>query len=267
MYRLLATDIDDTLLDPDGALPAVNRESLRDLAARGVAVVLTSGRAVVSTRMIAERIFDPEADEYLICFNGAVVTTTRSRKLISSVVLDREVVARVAHYAREQDLVLQAYGRDDFVVERDHELSRRYARDTDMQYRIVKNLAELDEGGTPKLLLIGDHDALAEHQRELSRLAPQASVMFSKPRYLEIVGEGIAKGSALRALAAKLDIPIEETLAIGDSLNDLSMIEAAGLGVAVANARSEVKEAADVVTERSAAEGAVSEVVARFFSA
>jgi hypothetical protein len=90
--------------------------------------------------------------------------------------------------------------------------------------------------------------------------------MFSKPRYLEVVPTGVGKGEALVELARLLGIPVSETIAIGDSLNDLSMIQMAGTGVAVANARAEVKAVAEFVTHRSASEGAVAEVCDRFFS-
>lgn len=271
MYRLLATDIDDTLLAPDGSLPQANHDALQRLHAAGITIVFCSGRADASIRKIAAPILEPADDEYYIAFNGALTVTARSRDVVSRRFLSAAAAARVLRYAREHGLYVQGYAGDDFVVESDHEYARMYARETKTTLRIVDDIAAALPDGTPKLLFIGDHDELARHQTALAKLPDDRpderfSLMFSKPHYLEVVARGVDKGDALVRLAETLGIAVEETLAVGDGDNDIAMIRAAGQGVAVADAKQAAREAADVVLESRASEGAIAEIARRFFN-
>jgi Cof subfamily protein (haloacid dehalogenase superfamily) len=87
----------------------------------------------------------------------------------------------------------------------------------------------------------------------------------SHPHFLEIMAPDIDKGTALRRLADHFELPMEQVMAIGDGGNDIEMLQAAGVGVAVANAEGRVKAVADVITERTNNEGAVAEVFRRYF--
>ena len=266
MYRLLATDIDDTILAPDGSLPEANRHALENLHRRGIAVVFSSGRATFSVREVAGRIITLADDEYIIGFNGARVVTAQSDRVLFQQLLPAEMLREVASYAREHDLLVQGYDSEEFIVEKDDPRCEDYSEDTGMEYRVVESIADALPGGSAKLLIIDEHENLLGHQKALEKLADgRWDVTFSKPHYLEIVSPGISKGEALRRLAEHLGVPIEETLAVGDSLNDRQMLEAAGLGVAVRNAREELKAIADVVLERTAQEGAIEELAERFF--
>lgn len=285
MYRLFATDIDDTVLAADGSLPEANRAALLSLHERGIPVVFSSGRADVSIRAVARRIIPLSDDEFLISFNGARVVRAESGAIVSEHLLAVDVVDAVARYAREHRIPVQAYRGERFLVERDTPEARMYEQSAQMPFDVVRDLAASIDSGTPKLLMIGDHDELLTHQRALGALAetlagsfsdsgdrgagparaPAFEVMFSKWNYLELVPAGVSKGSALRELCAKLEIPIADSVAAGDSINDIAMLKAAGVGVAVANAREEVKAAADVVLTRTADEGAMQELLERFF--
>lgn len=265
MYRLLATDIDDTLLAPDGSLPEANRKALFELHAAGVSIVFCSGRADVSIRNIASSILPLADDEYLISFNGARVVTADSRRIVTRRYVPHEAVERIAEYSRRNGLYLQGYEGDDFLVEQEIDWTSRYAQATNTEYRVVPSLASELTEGSPKLLIIGDHDLLESHLEGLAAAAGEVRMVFSKPHYLEIVAGGVDKGSALTALASTLAIPIEETLAVGDAANDVEMLRAAGLGVAVANAREEARAAANVVLDSDSASGAMEEIARRFF--
>lgn len=274
MYRLLATDIDDTILCADGSLPEANRAALAHLHARGIPVVFSSGRADVSTRAVAQRILTPLDGDHIIAFNGARVVRSVDGRVIREHVLSDTAVAQVDEYARKHRLVLQAYIGDAFIADRDTPESQAYSRSTAMTFRVVPSLPAAAHVGTPKLLLIGDPTDLANHRRALAQLAGELAhddtgvafeLTVSKPNYLEVLPAGVSKGSALVELCETLGIPILQTVAAGDSLNDISMLKAAGLGVAVANAREEVKAAADVVLDRTVDDGAIGELVERFF--
>ncbi len=265
MYRLLATDIDDTLIDEHQNLPEVNRRVLAALHEHGVRIVFCSGRADVSIQRIASRILEPADDEYYIAFNGARVVTAGSRREIAAGAVSPEAVSAVVAYARRHGLYLQGYEGDEFLLEQVTEHTERYAQATGMTYRCVPDLVEALPRGSSKLLLIGSPEMLEPHALPLER-ASGCTTFFSKPHYLETVRRHVNKGSALRALAEKLSIPIEQTIAIGDSTNDVAMLEAAGLGLAVHGARREAAAAADIVLKRSASEGVLGEVAERFFA-
>ncbi|HUX22666.1 MAG TPA: HAD family hydrolase [Spirochaetia bacterium] len=266
MYRLLATDIDDTLLAPDGSLPERNRTSLRALHESGVAIVFCSGRADISIRKIAEAILTLADDEYIVSFNGARVVTAATRRIVTRHYVPPESVALIAEYAREYGIYLQGYLGDEFLVEHETDRTLPYSRATDTTFRVVENLTEAMPEGSPKLLMIGDHDSLAAHREHLVGLVGDVRMVFSKTNYLEIVDGGVDKGSALTRLAGELGIPIEETVAVGDAANDVEMLRAAGLGIAVGNARAEAREAAEVVLDSHSADGVMEEVARRFFS-
>ncbi|MFP4431040.1 MAG: HAD family hydrolase [Spirochaetaceae bacterium] len=292
MYRLLATDVDDTILAPDGSLPRINHDALLDLHHRGIVVVLSSGRPTISLRQMAYQIGDPDDTEYLISFNGARVTSAVSDTVVYERVLSQEAVLRVMEYARPRGLFVQGYEPEGFLVEYEDPRAEAYAASAKMSYRVVPDLAEALPNGSAKLLIIHDEEKIPPHQVALEELAREpapggapgnapgnaaagskAGVLTdpawvttrSKKHYLEIVAPGVSKGTALRVLAEKLGIPIEETIAAGDSTNDREMLEAAGLGVAVANAREELKAVADVVLDRNAEEGSIAEIAERFF--
>lgn len=275
--RLLALDIDGTLFGEDAVIPPRNARALVSLRERGIAVVLSSGRALVSIRGVAERMFPPRETDYYIAFNGGIVAGNARAEPIWAPTIPAAVVRDIAAYAREQEVVLQGYNDPEFVVERDSGTSRSYAEGTGMAYRVVQDLAGGLPRGTPKLLMIAPHEDLLRHQERLDRLARAGGaadrpaerrfeMTFSKPHYLEIMPPGVTKGAGLRKLCEHLGIPLGETVAVGDSLNDVEMLREAGIGVAVANAGERVKQAADHTTTASAEEAAVAEVIDRFFS-
>lgn len=265
MYRLLATDIDDTLLAPDGSLPEANRRALRSLHHTGVAIVFCSGRADVSIRNIASSILALADDQYIVSFNGARVVTADTRRIVTRQYIPPSTVARIAAYARANGLYLQGYVDDIFLVEKETPATKPYAESTKTGYRVVKDLAEAMPEGAPKLLLIDDHDHLAAHRPHLESLDGSAKMMFSKPHYLEIVAAGVNKGSALALLADALEVPVGECIAVGDGANDAEMLRTAGLGLAVANASPEARAAADIVLESRSEAGVMEEIARRFF--
>jgi Cof subfamily protein (haloacid dehalogenase superfamily) len=264
MYQLLATDIDDTLIDEAHRLPDANRELLARLHDAGVKIVFSSGRADVSIQQVASPILVPADDEYYIAFNGARVVTAASRTVVADLSVSAQSLEAVVRYAREHGLYLQGYDGDSFLVEYECPDTHAYAESTGMEFRVVDDLISALPTGSPKLLCIGDREKLEGHRIAIAE-ASDCSALFSKTRYLEIVRPDVDKGSALVALAARLRIPIGQTIAVGDSTNDVAMLRAAGLGLAVGNAREEAKAAADVTLSSSASDGVLTEIVEKYF--
>ena len=272
MYRLLATDIDDTLLAHDGSLPPANRDALRRLHERGVIIVFCSGRSDLSIRTIAAGILEPDDDEYYIAFNGARIVTAATRTTVARRYVSSDAIEALADYAREADLHLQGYSADDFVVNAPSVLADRYAEATKTRYLVSNDLCAALPEGSPKLLFIGAHELLSRHRLGITTIndslpeEDRFATMFSKPHYLEIVAAGVNKGTALVRLADILEIPRDETLAVGDGENDVEMIRAAGTGVAVADAHEGARDSADEVLASGADDGVMGEIERRFFA-
>lgn len=267
MYQLLATDIDDTLLAPDGTIPPANFHALNRLRDAGVFVVLSSGRATISMRSVAAKLFPAEDAGFLISFNGArVISLAQGEPLVDRPV-SAEALKDIVMFTREHGILIHGYDEVAFLSEQDDPRCVAYGHGVDMHHRVVPDLIEALPQGSAKLLILHDPAEIPRLKQELDSLSRgRFETTVSKPSYLEIIGPGVSKGSALTQLAALCSIPLEQTVAVGDSLNDIEMIQAAGLGLAVANARPEVCDAAAIVLERSAAEGALEEVAERFFS-
>ena len=270
MYTLLATDIDDTILAHDGSLPGITRRALGALHRAGVTLVFSSGRATSSLRPVVAKIIEPSDDEYLISYNGGRVTTFLSDRVLFEHTLDTSLVAEIMDLARRSGLHVHGYHEHDFIVERGAHTSEKwiqhYARSTQMSWKYVDDMVSALPGGTVKLLAIGDHEQLLEQQKALRAIAAgRFDTVFSRPNYLELIGPEVNKGKALALLTNHLRVPLESCIAFGDSNNDIEMLETAGLGIAVANARDDLKAAADIVLERSADEAALVELAERYF--
>ena len=121
-----------------------------------------------------------------------------------------------------------------------------------MPYKVVKSLYSTLKAGAYKLQIISlnDREKLDRLQDKImSVFGSLVDTVFSSTKYLEVLSKGVSKGEAVRKLSYMLSIPIERTFAAGDEDNDISMIKAAGTGVAVSNATPAVKEAADIITK------------------
>ncbi len=270
MYRLLATDIDDTILAADGTLPEANRRALEELHNRSITVVFSSGRATESIQRVAAHIVTLADDEYIISYNGAQVTTAKSGTLLFEWPLSAESIQDIVAYAEEHKLHLQGYAHGTIYAsglgKNAGQYGADYAQSAEMPLVLTADLSKTVGASTPKMLGIDDPATIETHIAALTaRSKGRFRVTRSKPQYMEIVNAQASKGGALTRLAAHLNIPIEETIAVGDSYNDIEMIQAAGLGAAVANAVDTLKDAADVVLERTSDDGAIAEILERFF--
>jgi Cof subfamily protein (haloacid dehalogenase superfamily) len=269
MYKLLASDLDGTLLLDDSSMPEATASMLLRLRKAGIIIVLSSGRPTLSMLTLASEIMDPDDDEYIISFNGARVVTALSGHVVYERLLEVEMIEEILEYTRERNIHIQGYDADRFLIEKSfarREYAELYSKAAGMNFSLVENLPQSLPQGSPKLLMVGEHEDLLVYRDELNRLSRgRFLVMFSKPHFLEVVPAGVSKGEALKHLANRLNIPISQCIAFGDSSNDIEMIEAAGLGVVVANAREDAKAAADVVLKRSVEESALVELAEKYF--
>jgi hydroxymethylpyrimidine pyrophosphatase-like HAD family hydrolase len=164
---------------------------------------------------------------------------------------------------RVADVQPLLYTRDRVFAERRHPLADAYALDDGLSYEIVPSLDVLLDVDPYKLLVIGPSERVDTLQGTVRQAGLPVHAVKSEPVYLEILPPGVSKGTALLAMGEILGIPSSSTIAVGDNWNDLEMIEAAGLGVAMRSAPAGVRARADHVCGTAEEEG-VREVIERF---
>ena len=257
-YRLLAMDLDKTLLKEDGSIPEEVLDALRMIASKGVHIALCTGRVTRSAEHYARLI----GGASIVSFNGSVIKTESGDIRTSEIPL--ALVYDVLDFCYENDLYVQLYRGQIIVVDR---FTPELETDLDINYTSYEEIGDLrkaDLDPTPKMVALELSDRVDELMDRMRERFPELSMNFSSRYVIEIMPRGIDKGYGLSVVADSLDIKKEETIAVGDSMNDLAMIEWAGLGVAVANADDRLKKAADAVTEESMSMG-VLEVIRRYF--
>lgn len=263
-YRLVAIDLDGTLLNKDWEISPRAREVIRAVRAQGVHVTLATGRMYASTVRYAREL---ELDLPLITYHGALVKTSREGQVIYERLLPREYAKEIVSLVKELHYPINLYFNHDgdrLYVDRVSAATRRYARQSSVPFYEVPDLLALLDRDPIKVVVINDEeilDALAAEGRR--RWGDVVYITKSEPTYLEFLHPEATKGKGLAAVARYLGVPREEVMAIGDSYNDLEMFKYAGLAVAMGNAREEIKAAADYVTASNEEDG-VAQVLERF---
>lgn len=254
MIRLIAMDLDGTLLNREHQISRRNQAALELAREKGAYIVLASGRNFFSMKQFINQINGIRMSASL---NGSAIYDHELEKLVYQRPLDSEAAAKVLSYAEEMGIHTNYYHDNQIVtaVETDHSIF--YTGVSGEPISGVGSLVAYNRDKSPdKLLLIGEHSILEAARQWLSlNLSGKVSHFYSNPTYLEVVHPIVSKGAALRWMAAHLEIPIEEILAFGDAENDISMIKEAGVGIAMANAPESVKSAADHITSSNDEDG------------
>ena len=244
--RLIVTDLDGTLVNAAYAITEENKKAVRAAAEHGVPTVIATGRMHLSAAKYAEAV---GVDAPIISYNGAIVKTAGGELLASSY-LEPQVVERVLGYVFARGWYVQSYVGDALYYVERNEAARIYESASKVYGEAIGRggmLARTKE--VPKLLVAVPEADVEGVVKELrNKFRNEADVMQSSPNYIEIVRPGVSKARAMLALAEKRGVRAEEIMALGDSGNDIEMIRAAGLGVAMGNAIAAVKDAADEVT-------------------
>ena len=250
-YKLVAIDLDDTFINSKHQFTQRTKEAVKSAVKKGVSIVIATGRTYRGTLRYIQRI---NLKAPTITCGGAMVIDRRGNKIYESQV-SHEQAKRVLEYAKSIGVHSQVYLNDDFVFPIRTEYTKIYEGFFGFPGVEAPDLLEYKDLTTPKVLFISEPEKIIEIQKEAAALFPELMVARSKPFYLEFNNPKASKGAALEFLANDMGIPREEVIAIGDSEIDASMIEYAGLGVAVENAIPSVKEKADFITCSNDQEG------------
>ncbi|MGN1369190.1 MAG: Cof-type HAD-IIB family hydrolase [Aristaeellaceae bacterium] len=236
--RAIAFDLDDTLLRSDLTVSDYTVAVLHRAAAQGLRIFPASGRTRDSMFPTVARIGCASA--FISC-NGADVWTP-DRQLLMQELLPVELAHEVARFAQERGLYCQTYSPDRFYYNIENDYAVSYAKSSSLEGEYVGDLTAFIRKPVTKLLMMDEPQRIAALLREAQAIfAGRASLTCSKPYFLECNPLLATKGNALRWCADHFGFCMDELVAFGDSLNDVSMLRAAGTGIAMGNAREDVK--------------------------
>ncbi len=266
MYKVIAADVDGTLVKLGEWEPSKeNVKTLFKAQEKGIKVVVTTGRPFQGLTPIVDALKIKEFGGYAIGFNGAVIYELPSGKIVDAVFLNLEYVSEVLSLAVEKGLNFMTY-KDGYALIKDPE--EKYLKFVSHAERLIpkgRNFSdEPVDFDIPKILISGEPEAIAENELIFKeKFGEYFNIFRSEPFLLEILPLNVDKRSALMRLIKILGIKREELMAIGDGYNDITMIEFAGLGVAMGNASDAVKAVADFVAPDTDNDG-VSYAVKKF---
>ena len=247
MYKIVACDLDETLLSDDRTISKENIEAIQKAKELGVKFVPATGRGfnTVGGTLKDLGLYDLE-NEYVISYNGGAITASELYKRG----LDYDVCIHV--YTKD---MVYAYK---YVQEEKDYLAGRM----EVTEIFDDNIDFLKGQEIVKVLYMNtDYQYLKGIENDLKEITSDLDVSYSSNRYIEFNHQGVNKGQGLKKLAELLHVDIKDTIAIGDNFNDLSMIKVAGLGVGVQNTVEEMKKECDIITKATNNRGAIAEVI------
>ncbi|WP_125604725.1 Cof-type HAD-IIB family hydrolase [Lapidilactobacillus bayanensis] len=271
MYKLIVSDLDETLLRDDGTVAEQDLQCIKDLTAKGVKFVPNSGRGFASIRNLLKKIGTVDQDgQYVISYNGGVIVNNYQNQILVSHFLDWSIANCLYVLAHQRsNLGIHVYTLNDVYIYNPSASELAYLQTRRVQYHDFNepDLAVFKNTPIVKIIMENtDHQQLADFKAQaLSEIAKPLTVAYSSNRYVEFNPAEVNKGRATLELANQLQIKPEEIIAIGDNSNDLSMLKAAGMGISVQNGIAEVKATANLILSATNNEKPITEIYQHFF--
>jgi len=260
--KLIALDLDDTLLNDDRQISDENVAALRACAEKGIYIVLCSGRAEDAILPFVRRleIAGKETGRYLAAINGCSIFDMHLRQQIFCRKVEPEILVRVNEIAEEWGLRTEVYTPDTIYYREATEWTRMDVDMCGLKGEEVEDYDNFIKKGFTKMLVPGEPEILLKLQDVLRKEFGEKAVIFtSKPYFLEILPPNCGKGEAISWLAEHIGIPQSSTMAFGDSMNDESMLRMCGYGVCMKNGLEEMKKIARFTTEKSNNESGIAD--------
>jgi Cof subfamily protein (haloacid dehalogenase superfamily) len=253
--KLVALDVDGTLVGRDLSISPKVREAVARMREAGIAVCLVTGRMYRSTVPFAREL---HLDTPLICYQGAAIIDPTTDDVLDHVALSNSIVRELITVAESDRIHLQLFRNDEYYCEARNRFSELYAALSMTEPVIVTSLREaFAYSPATKAVIVADAPVAQDYAGRLAqRFGGRAYVTRSLPEFDEVLDPSVDKGAALRFVAARLGVPMEQTLAIGDSWNDAPLLQAAGFAVAMGSAPEELRAIADACVGDVAHDGA-----------
>lgn len=253
MYKMIAIDLDGTLLTDDLLISPGTAAAIRKAIEMGAVVTIATGRMFSSARLIAQQL---GITAPLITYQGAMIKAANDAEVLYERSVSPVIAKSLIEIAHQKNIHLQVYQDDILYGAAETDKLVAYAKAVNVPYVIEPDLMKLAPKGFTKLLFIDEPGTLDGLQKELQLVfGESAYIEKSKTNYLEVTHPKANKGNALLFLANELGIDRSEVIGIGDNHNDFELIKAAGFGIAMGNAVQAVKDIADYTTLTNNDEG------------
>ena len=264
--KVLALDLDGTLTNDQKEVTPRTRAALDAAIAKGVTVVLASGRPTAGILPLAKELGLDKKGGCILSYNGGKIVDCRTGETLVEKTLDPALVPQLCAFAAAQDVAILTYNNEGIVCERDRDVwANKECFTTKLPMIHVDDLAAYVDYPICKMLITLDparrDEVCTAGQQQFDG---RADLYPSSPFFIETVPLGVAKDGSLAALLERMGLAHENLMAIGDGLNDRSMIAFAGVGVAMQNAEPPVKDVADYVTAADNNHDGVAEAVEKF---
>lgn len=265
MYKLIALDMDGTLLTTDKRVSEKNKAAIKEAEAKGVKIVLASGRPLIGITKYLNELDLLKDDDYVLSFNGGLVQNTKTQKVVSKLPLKGRDLKNIYRISKELNINIHAFSAKDGLITPKISQYTEHEADINGIEINIRDFNEIDdEEDIIKVMMIDPQEILDPAIKKLpAELYEKYSVFKSAPFFLEFTNKEVDKGLGLKKLGEYLGIKKEEIIACGDAGNDLSMVKYAGLGVAMENATKEVKEVANFITTSNDEDG-IANVIEKF---
>lgn len=265
--KVLILDIDGTLTNSKKEITPKTMEALLRAEEQGVKIIIASGRPAPGIQWIADALKLSEYGGYVLCFNGARVVDMKRGKVVYQQIFPNEYIASLYDYAIAHDMGMVTYEGDTVITgTRFDSYMELEANLNHMELRKVDPFKSYVNFDVNKCLLTAEVDVAPKLEQELaSMFEGKLSIYRSEPFFIEAMTLGVDKAASLAHLFKIIGVDKEDAVACGDGFNDMSMIQYAGVGVAMANAQEAVKEVADVVTKKTNDEDGLLEVIETYF--
>ncbi len=243
-YKVIFSDIDGTILDDNDRLSKRNINAIKNIINNGMVFVFASGRSTRSIKKLFSEI--DRKDFNTIAFNGCEISI--KGKLVYRKTLSNSSAIDIATTAMKQGIHVHAYSKNNLVFHEKSEIAYRYSKHANLEPLFVESFIEyLRKKSITKLLIIAEPGDLFEINKYFKRKFSNVNFVISGPEYLDVLPTEVDKGKAVAFVCNELGISNDDVVVIGDSENDLPMIEKAGLSIVMENGLDKLKDRADIV--------------------
>ena len=251
MNKIFFFDLDGTLLNSEKIITPRTMEALKKFTDAGNHFCINTGRAIDSAKAVYNGLSLDFKGSFLCGSNGTEIYSIDEDRYVYKTGVPLEMVPRILDLAEEYGIHCHTYNETHIVSRHDGECMDYYRRVIKTPLTVTDNVLSKLQAPPSKMIAIElhDHDKQERFRAALQEMVgDKLTLLYSNPYYMEIFPSEAGKGSAVKRLAGILGVDIKNTYAAGDEQNDISMIEAAGCGIAMINGTDLVKESADVVT-------------------
>ncbi|MCI8374822.1 MAG: HAD family phosphatase [Lachnospiraceae bacterium] len=266
--KILFLDLDGTLLTDNKEITPENMAAIQKATALGHAIVVCTGRPLISTARQVEKLGLTTPGCYAITSNGALIYNAHTRETIFYQGVHQDCIREAFEEAYKFHLHAQTYNQAGALCEYDTEEMKYYSTSTLLPYEVVSDVTKHLDGDPIKLLFIDlkDRSHLEAFRQHMEPWAKKnhLDIFFSCDEYLEFLPEGVNKGSGVRFISEYLNIPYEHTLAAGDAENDISMLKAVKLPCVMKNSRPDMYSYGAYITKRDNNHSGIAEIIEKF---